>query len=203
LSLNPDLVPSETYNYETGFKARFKGGHSIDLALFYINVKDDIVQTQLPDNQSSYSNAGETRKKGLELSAQVQALKGLHFGGAYTYSDFTFAEFNEVINGTNFRRHQYALFTAYKHSSGFRARMETNTWGEYEVDNANSETYKGYSLITNALVGYEWKGLDMTLDAYNIFNTRYAVEVTKDSGGAARYRPGGPCTLMARISYKF
>ncbi len=213
LSLNPDLVPSKTYNYETGFKARFAGGHAIDLALFYINVKDDIVQTQLPDNQSSYSNAGETQKKGLELSAQVQALKGLHFGGAYTYSDFTFAEFNEVINGTNFRRdgnrlpyipmHQYSLFAAYRHSSGFRAKVETNTWGEYEVDNANSETYKGYSFISNVMMGYEWKGLDITLDAYNIFNTRYAVEVTKDSGGAAKYRPGGPCTWMARISYKF
>ena len=213
LSLNPDLVPSETYNYETGLKARFRGGHSIDLSLFYIHVKNDIVQTQLPVNQSSYSNAGETRKKGIELSTQVQALKGLYLGGAYTYSDFTFAEFNEVINGTNFRRdgnrlpyipmHQYSLFAAYKHSSGFRARVETNTWGEYEVDNANSETYEGYSLITNALVGYEWKGLDVSFDAYNIFNTRYAIEVTKDSGGAAKYRPGGPMTLMARISYKF
>jgi len=213
LNLNPDLVPSKTYNYETGCKARFQGGHSIDLALFYINVQDDIVQTQLPDNQTSYSNAGETRKKGLELSAQVQPWKGLHIGGAYTYSDFTFAQFNEVINGVNYKRdgnrlpyipvHQYALFASYKHSSGLRAKVETNTWGEYEVDNANSETYKGYSFITNALVGYEWKGLDVTFDAYNILNTRYAVEVTKDSGGVARYRPGGPLSLMARISYKF
>jgi len=122
-------------------------------------------------------------------------------------------EFNEVINGTNYRRdgnrlpyvpmHQYSLFAAYKHSSGLRFRVETKTWGEYEVDNANSETYKGYSFITNALVGYEWKGLDFTFDAYNIFNTLHAIEVTKDSGGTAKYRPGDPITLMARIGYKF
>jgi len=71
------------------------------------------------------------------------------------------------------------------------------------VDNANSEKYKGYSFITNALVGYQWKGFDLTFDACNIFNTRYAMEVTKESGGDAKYRPGGPLTLMARISYKF
>ena len=213
LNLNPDLVPSKTYNYETGLKARFEGGHSIDLSLFYITVTDDIVQTLLPNNESSYSNAGETKKKGVELAAKYQILKGLHIGGSYAYSDFTFVEFNEVINGQNFSRdgnrlpyipmHQYTLFMTYKHPSGLRFKVETSTWGEYEVDNANSETYKGYSFITNALVGYERNGLNVTVDAYNLFDTHHAIEVTKDSGGVDRYRPGAPFTLMARIAYKF
>ncbi|MGE5790024.1 MAG: TonB-dependent receptor [Syntrophaceae bacterium] len=213
LSENPNLVPSETTNYETGLKARFAGGHSVDLSLYYITVKDDIVQTKLPDNQSSYSNAGETEKKGIELAARLQALKGLYFGGSYTYSDYTFVEFNEVINGVNFNRngnrlpyvpmHQYSLFATYKHPSGLRFKVETNTWGTYEVDNANSETYDGYSFITNVFVGYERKGLDVAFDVYNVFDTRHAIEVTKDSGGAAKYRPGGPLTWMARVSYRF
>lgn len=213
LGLNPDLMPSKTYNYETGFKARFAGGHGIDLSVFYIQVEDDIVQTKLPNNESSYSNAGKTQKKGIELAAYVQPFKGLFFGGSYTYSDFTFVEFNEVINGVNFSRdgnrlpyipiHQYSLYAAYKHSSGLRFRLEANTWGEYEVDNANSEKYNGYSFVTNAVVGYEWRGLDLTFDAYNLFNSRYAMEVSKDSGGEAKYRPGGPLSLMARISYRF
>lgn len=213
LNLNPDLTPSKTYNYETGLKARSGKGHSIDLSLFYITVKDDIVQTILPGNQSSYSNAGETRKKGAELSAKIQVLKGLHIGGAYTYSDFTFTEFNEVINGKNFSRdgnrlpyipeHQYTLFAAYKHPSGFRFRAETNTWGRYEVDNANTETYKGYSFITNILAGYEVNGWGFSLGINNLFDTRHAIEVTKDSGGAAKYRPGAPWTWMATVEYKF
>ncbi len=213
LNLNPDLEPSKTYNYETGVKARFKGGHGFDLSFFYIQVKDDIIQTILPDNQSSYSNAGETRKKGIELSAYVQPVAGLTLGGAYTYSDFTFAQFSEVINGTTFNRdgnrlpyipiHQYSLFAGYRHSSGLRAKIETNSWGQYEVDNANSEKYQGYSFITNALIGYTWRGLDITVDAYNIFDKRHAIEVSKESGGQTKYRPGGPLTFMARISYRF
>mgnify|MGYP001177787768 CR=1 FL=1 len=213
LSLNPELVPSKTTNYETGFKVRSEKGHSIDLSLFYITVKDDIVQTMLPNNESSYANAGETEKKGVELSAKMQVLKDLYLGAAYAYSDFTFTEFNEVIGGTNFRRdgnrlpyvpmHQYTLFASYKHSSGLRFKVETNTWGSYEVDNANSETYKGYEFITNALVGYERNGLDISFDVYNIFDTRHAIEVTKDSGGAAKYRPGTPWTWMAKVAYKF
>ncbi len=213
LNLNPDLIPSKTYNYETGIKARSAGGHSIDLSLFFITVKDDIVQTMLPNNESSYSNAGETKKKGVELSAAMQLLKDLHIGGAYTYSDFTFAEFNEVINGQNFRRdgnrlpyiprHQFSLYTVYRHPSGFRFKVETNTWGEYDVDNANSETYEGYSFITNALIGYAKNGWDVSVDVYNIFAARHAIEVTKDSGGAAKYRPGAPTTWMARVGYTF
>jgi len=213
LSLNPELVPSKTTNYETGFKVRSEKGHSIDLSLFYITVKDDIVQTMLPNNESSYANAGETEKKGVELSAKMQMLKDLYLGAAYAYSDFTFSEFNEVISGTNFRRdgnrlpyvpmHQYTLFATYKHPSGLRFKVETSTWGSYEVDNANSETYKGYEFITNALVGYERNGLDVSFDVYNIFDTRHAIEVTRDSGGAAKYRPGAPWTWMAKVSYKF
>lgn len=213
LSENPDLAPSETINYETGLKARLDGGHAIDLSLYYITVTDDIVQTMLPGNQSSYTNAGETRKMGVELAASVQAWKGLHLGGAYAYSDYKFVEFNEVINGVNFSRdgnrmpyipmHQYSLFAKYKHPSGFRFKVETNTWGKYEVDNANSETYKGYAFITNALVGYELKGWDFAFDVYNLFDTHHAIEVTKDSGGATKYRPGGPTTVMARVGYKF
>lgn len=53
--------------------------------------------------------------------------------------------------------HQYSLFAYYKHPSGFKFKVDTNTWGEYNVDNANSEKYRGYEFLTNALVGYEKK----------------------------------------------
>lgn len=214
MSTNPDLTPLTVYNYETGLKARFKQGHSIDLSLFYMNVKDEIVQTVVA-GESSYSNAGESEKKGIELTGKFQLMKGLFAGGAYTYSDFKYKEFTEFIkgvpnsrNGNSFPyipRHQYSLFVFYKHPSGFKFKVDTNTWGKYYMDNANSEKYKGYKFLTNALIGYEKKNLDITLDAYNIFNKRYAMEVTKDSTKTDPYlyRPGAPFSLMARITYKF
>lgn len=213
ISANPDLDPLKAYNYETGLKARFEGGHSLDLSLFYMTVKDETVQTILPGRISSYSNAGESRKRGVELSGKVQPLKGIFLGGSYTYSDFRFEEFTEPIGGINYERsgnripyipmHQYSLFAYYRHPSGFKFKVDTNTWGEYYVDNANSEKYKGYEFITNALIGYEKKNLDVTLNAYNIFDKRYAMEVTKEAGGDNRYRPGAQMTWMAKITYSF
>lgn len=154
LSINPDLDPLTVLNYETGLKARFNGGHSLDLSLFYMTVKDEIVQTIEPGNISTYSNAGETTKKGIEFTGKVQALKGLFVGGSYTYSDFKYEDFTEPIRGVNYDRsgnrlpyipmHQYSLFVLYKHPAGLKFKLDTNTWGEYYVDNANSEKYKGY-----------------------------------------------------------
>lgn len=214
MSVNPDLKPLTVLNYETGLKARFAGGHSLDLAVFHMKVKDEIVQTVV-GGESTYSNAGRSEKNGLELSGKYQLFKGMFVGGSYTYSDFTFREFTEWISGTAYDRggnsfpfiprHQYSMFLYFKHPSGFKFRVETNTWGEYYMDNANSEKYKGYKFLTNALVGYEKNNLDITLDAYNLFDKRYAMEVTKDStkSDPYLYRPGAPLNIMARVTYKF
>jgi len=214
MSTNPDLKPLTVYNYETGLKARFAGGHSIDAAVFYMKVKDEVVQT-IVGGQSAYSNAGESEKKGIELTGKLQVMKGLFAGGTYTYSDFRYNEFTEWISGVPYNRdgnrfpyipkHQYSLFAYYKHPSGLKFKVDTNTWGAYYMDNANSEKYKGYQFLTNALIGYEKKNLDIALDAYNIFDKRYAMEVTKDPTKKDPYlfRPGAPLSVMARITYRF
>jgi len=211
MSVNPRLTPMKVYNYETGLKARFKGGHSIDLSAFYMNVKDEIVQT-LDNGSSSYSNAGKSEKKGIELNGKYQIVKGLFAGGSYTYSDFRFKEFTEIIGKAGFDRsgnafpyipkHQYSAYLYFKDPSGLRFRLDTNTWGQYFVDNANSERFEGYKFVTNALVAFEKKNLDVTLNVLNIFDKRYAMEVTKDNN-VLKFRPGDPLTLTARATWKF
>jgi iron complex outermembrane receptor protein len=99
-------------------------------------------------------------------------------------------------------RHQYSLYAFYRHPRGFKARLETYSWGKYYVDNANSETYHGYDFLTNLTVGYENKHWDVVFDVSNIFDQKYAMEVTKDTS-VTRYRPGAPLTCFGRITYKF
>ncbi|MBT0664252.1 TonB-dependent receptor [Geobacter pelophilus] len=211
LSDNPNLDPATTINYEVGAKSRFSGGHSIDLSLFYMDVSDEIVQTYLVGGATTYSNAGSTIKKGIELSGKYQALTSLYLGGTYTYSDFSYDSFQEPVQGQLLNRsgnrlpyipeHQYNLYAFYKHPSGFKAKLDTYSWGSYFVDNANSEKYDGYEFLTNLLVGYEDKHWDITFDVNNLFDKHYAMEVTKDT--ATRYRPGAPITYFGKISYKF
>ena len=213
LTTNQDLDPVKTINYETGAHARFGDGHSIDLSLFYMDVTDEVVLTYLPGGETSYSNAGSTSKKGVELTAKYHVLQGLYLGGTYTYSDFRFDKFQEPISGNTFNRngnrlpyvpeHQYNFYAFYKHPSGLKAKLDTYSWGEYFVDNANSGKYHGYDFLTNAMVGYEDKHWNITFDVTNVFDKHYAMEVTKDSTGTERYRPGAPISFFGKIAYNF
>jgi len=217
---NRDLDPAVTVNYETGVKGGTTAGDSLDLALFYMQVKDEIIQTVELGGVSTYSNAGETEKQGLELAAQTRSLAGLRLGGTYTYSDFSFVDFSEPVNSgfptfttTNVSRngnqlpyiprHQYSLFASYRHRVGFKSRIETNTWGSYYIDNANSEKYSGYEFLTNLMVGWEFGRWDLVVDVANLFDKHYAMEVAKGTTGDATYRPGAPRSVFAKVTYKF
>ena len=211
---NPDLKPLTAYNYETGLKARFEKGHNVDLSVFRIDVKDEIVQTALPGNQTTYSNAGKTEKTGVEAAGSFIPVKGAEIGGSYTYSHFKYKDFTEPVSGTNYDRsgswlpyvpwHQYSIFGMYRHASGFKVRLDTNTWGRYYIDNANSALYDGYQFVTNGLIGYEKDGLNVSFDVYNIFDKRYAMEVTKEATSTTeKYRPGAPRSWLVRMSYAF
>lgn len=213
LEKNRTLDPVKTVNYEGGARARFAGGHSIDLSLFYMDVTDEVVLSYLAGGDTTYNNAGSTIKKGLELAGRYQILDGLFLGGSYTYSDFRFGTFQEALSGTTYNRngnhlpyvpeHQYNLFAHYKHPLGFKAKLESYSWGEYYVDNANSSKYQGYDFLTNLMVGYENRNWDFTVDINNLFDKHYAMEVTKDSTGAERFRPGAPLSFFAKAAYKF
>ena len=222
LNENNALDPSETINYEVGLKVRAPQGHRLDLALFYQRVDDEIVLTVLEDNQTSYSNAGTTDKYGVELAGELALPYGFTTGGTYTYSDFSYDEFIEPIyefdpsvrrvvlveydrSGNQLPyipKHQFDWFLSYRHASGAKARFDTASWGEYYVDNANSEKYKGYDLISNLMLGWEKGPWDLVFNVSNLFDKDYAMEVTK-SGGDLKFRPGAPRTVFAKLSYQF
>lgn len=213
LSTNQNLDPVKTINYETGARARFAGGHSIDLSLFYMDVTDEVVLSYLTGGETTYNNAGSTTKKGVELAAKFQLIQGLFLGGTYTYSDFRFDKFDEPINGKLINRngnhlpyvpeHQYNFYAFYKHPLGFKVKLDTYNWGDYFVDNANSGKYNGYDFLTNIMVGFEDSHWDITFDVNNVFDKHFAMEVTKDSSGTERYRPGAPVSFFGKIAYKF
>ncbi len=215
LGTNTDLKPQEAINYEVGLKGRFSGGHSLDVALFYTSIEDEIIKLMDEAGVTLYDNAGETLHQGIELSGKVQVLSGLYLGVSYSYSDFTFEEFEEMKSErgsvTSYSRngnrmplvpeHQYSVFLDYVHSSGVNARLNTNTWEKYYVDAANSETYEGFTVV-NARLGYDWNYARLFIVLDNIFDEEYAAKVTK-SYGTTRYTPAAPRTWMAGISYKF
>jgi iron complex outermembrane receptor protein len=212
LTLNPDLKLTKVQNYEIGIKSRWKSV-TFDTSIYYSPVLEEVVQVIQPFGETEYVNAGETEKKGVEMALTWMPITGFSLGGSYTYSDYTYKEFSEPVFGHNIDRSgnalpyipkkYYSLFAAYIHRSGVYLRATANTWGEYWMDNANTEKYQGYDLVTDLTVGWQNRRFEVALIMQNIFDQRYAVEAQKDLYGGLRYSPAAPRSILARFAVKF
>ncbi len=213
---NPNLDAATATNMEVGLKARAKDW-SLDLSVYRTTVSDEIVSVLQPSGQSEFQNAGETLKKGLELSGKVALGRYFWLGANYAYSDYRFEDFKELVrtgatlnavdrsgNQTPFvPNHQFSLSLDYDHPSGFKARLQTDSWGSYYMDNANTEKYDGYDFLTSLMVGYETGPHAISLNVDNLFDKRYATEVKKDTSGNKTYYAGAPRAAMLTYTYRF
>jgi iron complex outermembrane receptor protein len=212
LTLNPDLELTEVRNYEVGLKARWRPV-TFDASVYVSPVTDEVVQVIEGWGETRYVNAGGTEKKGVELALTWSPTDSLSLGGSYTYSDYTYTEFSEPAYGQNIDRagnrlpyipeHYHSLFAAYIHRSGIYGRVTANTWGEYWMDNANTETYEGYDLATDLTLGWQNRRYEAAVIIQNLFDQRYAVEAQKDLYGGLRYSPTAPRSFLARFAVTF
>lgn len=208
---NADLKAPRSRNYEIGLKGRMKNW-SFDTAYYVNPVEDQIVRYKL-GNQNVVVNAGKTDRKGFEFSGSYHLAQGLKVGAAYSWTEYRYDDFMELVNNVNVNRagkrvpnvpeNQYSLFVDYRHPSGFVARVQSTTWGSYYVDNANSAQYNDYELVTSLMLGYRKAPHALTLNVDNLFDKRYAMEVTKDVTGKIGYYAGAPRTAMLSYQYSF
>ncbi|AXH12236.1 TonB-dependent receptor [Halarcobacter bivalviorum] len=207
-----DLEKTNSINYEIGLKSRTKT-YAYDMALYQNNVEDEIIQVKNANGDTIYSNAGETKKIGFEVSGIYNINKYISFGANYAYSKFKFKTFEEQVRGTTESRdgnilpyipkHQYSLFTTLNLDNGLKARLSTKTWGSYYMDNANTEKYEGYKFVTDLMLGYEKKDHSLQLNIKNLTNKYYAMEASKDVYGNETYKAAAPRSFMITYVYKF
>ena len=214
VSTNPSLEAPIARNYELGLKAR-SANWSLDTSVYVNPVEKDIVQ-QNNGGVTTYLNAGKTDKKRNELAVRYALGQHWEVGGYYSYTRYRYKEFTEPVrkgmstvnedrsgNALPFvPREQYGLFVGWK-KGGWRARVAANTWGEYWMDNANTQKYEGWEWVVNASLGYQYQQHSLTLNADNLFDKRYAAEAKKDTSGKVTYTVGAPRALMLTYRYDF
>lgn len=214
ISTNPALDAPLSRNYEIGLKGR-AADWSFDTS-FYLNPVDKDIVQQSNGGVTTYLNAGRTDKKGFEFAGRYQLARHWEVGGYYGYADYRYDRFSEPVrvgSGTVnmdrsgkalpfVPRHQYGLFAAWKRGP-WRARVAANTWGEYWMDNANTEKYEGWAWVTNLSLGYQWGPHSLTLNADNVFDKHYAAEAKKDTTGKVLYTTAAPRSLLLTYRYDF
>ncbi len=213
---NPQLDAATARNIEMGLKGRTRNW-SMDLSVYRTRVSDEIVSVLNPDLTTGYQNAGETLKKGFEISSRYDIDEHFWLEGGFAFSDYTFTEFDELVrtgptltpmdrSGNQLPyvpRQQYSLALGYSHPMGFKAVLRSRSWGSYYMDNANTDTYEGYEFLTNLMLGYSRGSHTLKLNVENLFDKRYAVEAKKSTSGVNSYAAGAPRTAMLSYAYSF
>ncbi|MBF0188256.1 MAG: TonB-dependent receptor [Magnetococcales bacterium] len=209
---NTNLDVATSRNYEVGIKGR-GDRWSMDLSVYLNPIENEIISTVSGSGATVYSNAGKTDKRGLEITLGYSFPFGVELGGTYAYSDYTFDSFQEVVNNVAVSRagnampfvprHQSSLSIGFDDDSGLKARVQSDFWGEYQMDNANSEIYEGYNFLTSVMLAYEKGPHTVMVNVDNATDLRYATEVKKSTRGTKSYYAGSPMSGMLTYTYAF
>ena len=98
---NLTIRPSTSTNIEVGSKMILSDTARMNVALFDISTENEIVVNQLSGATASYQNAGKTKRRGIELSAEALLPNNFSVYGAYTMLDASFSTGFNSTSGTN------------------------------------------------------------------------------------------------------
>jgi len=102
--LNFALKPSNSLHREIGIKALTGERGHVNLALFRIDTKDEIVVNSAAGGRTDFKNAAGTRRKGMELAWQQQYAQGFESTLAWTLLDAQFRQSFTSGSGSHSRR---------------------------------------------------------------------------------------------------
>jgi iron complex outermembrane receptor protein len=200
---NTGLKPQQAWNYEIGTRGSAGRRVAYTLAVFQADVRDALIPYEIAAPRFYYRNAGSTRHRGVELSADLTVTSGVSLNAAWTYSDYRYRryEFTDTIPHVLDGR---ALPGIPKHWLNLAARLQPATfrgaWGEvqqtyssgYLVSDTSSTTTSPWS-ATNVRVGWDGKAGGMRLAPFlginNAFNHQYVSSVVINAARGRFYEP--------------
>jgi iron complex outermembrane receptor protein len=197
---NPDIDSQSATNFEIGLKGHASGRLRYDLAVFHIDVQDEIVPFELEGSgQAFYRNAGRSTHDGLEALLVLELLPGLTGSAAYTWSDFTFDTFREpggVIHDGNripgIPEHLFNIALDWAHATGFYAGWDLLYAGHFYADNANAVKTGDY-LVSNFRGGYRWQwdrwNCELFAGVNNLLDEDYMSNIRLNAAFGRYYEP--------------
>ncbi|MEJ8757229.1 TonB-dependent receptor [Pontibacter sp. H259] len=206
----PTLKPANYKNYELGGWVSFAQTKGyLDVSVYQLDGKNEIVSVKLQDGSYENQNAGRTRHRGIEYTLKYAPVESINLRFSGTNAQHDYIEFTE--KGVEFSGREMATAPRFISNTevcfkpatikGLRLGLEWQHMGKYYMDAANTEKYKGYDLL-NARIGYTISGLELWTNILNLTNELYATTVDKNAWGKS-YRQGAPRTIHAGIGYTF
>jgi len=213
-SLNPLLDPVHSRTYELGGRgtvpaARGAGTLRYDAALYWIEVRDDIIPW---DSGGYFFTAGRTRRRGLELGLEWSPLRPLALGGALTLSDNEYVRYvrdNFVLDGRSVAglpAKQFAGSARWTLRGGLALEGNVESVDGYFADDANSAGTQPYTLlgatvsVTRAIGAIR---LHAFVAGQNLADQAHVASVFINGVGGRFFEPGLPRSVSAGLSARW
>ena len=203
----------KSWLYELGVKSYlFDRRLMLNLAGFYTSID----QEQLPlfktgTTQGYLANAGKSHRTGVEMEGQYLLAEAWTLRGSGSWIDARFDEYQDTNNGIDYSgdrvfcipEYTYSLALDYRDRIGddwaVFGRAGVSGFGPQYFDNANTVKQEAYQLVDLRL-GFQWKDLECSFWAKNVFD-RYYVVFENTTAGCAE--DGRPRTLGVSLDYTF
>ncbi|MFW2133423.1 TonB-dependent receptor family protein [Ectothiorhodospira haloalkaliphila] len=198
--LNPDLEPERARSLELGAKGFWGDTGRYELAVFTMQVRDEIVNYQSDSERDYYENSGRSRRHGLEAGASWHPVEPLRLTLAYTLSHYRFREFRdesgEDFSGKAFPgvpRQQLFAELDWQGPEGRFVTVDMLAVDRLYADNANTERVSGH-VLTNLRLGRAWETGNTRVVPYlsvnNLFDQDYQSNIRINALGGRYYEPG-------------
>jgi iron complex outermembrane recepter protein len=210
---NPDLTPQKSRNFELGYKGILSKKLRLDIALFTIEVQDEIVPYQIAGQtgRTFFRNAGLSNRKGIETGITYKVFNGLTAYLNYTFSDFKYKEYQTTAGKFDgnalpgIPKHNIYSEFRYFNSKGFFSILQLRRINEFYVDDANTMRNDGF-MTANLKLGYRKQMTHLTLEPFvginNLTNTVYNANVQINATANRYFEPASGSFLFGGISVR-
>jgi iron complex outermembrane receptor protein len=202
----------EAWNYELGIKGIVNPRFNYALAVFHIDVDDEIINVVNIGGQAFFNNADTTRN-GVEATVSFIPVTGVNMLMSYTYSDFTFDNFPASVCTTcggnelpGLPEHNFYTELAYTHPSGFFSSIDFQYVSNMYVDNANTAQNRPFG-VSNLRAGYIKTMGDLEISPYmginNLFDEEYVGNVRINAFGGRYFEPAPEFNVYAGLNIRY
>jgi len=210
--LNKNLKPQTATSHEIGLKGLINNKHQYDIAIFKINIDDEIIGLEDINGLDVFVNAGESTREGAELSINFQLSKNLSADIAYSYADYRFNKFIDN-NGNDHSGKpapgipQETLFIElnYTNDNGYFASIDALYTDKFSLRNNNS-VIANSSFVSNLRLGYTLKKNDWIVEPFlaitNLGNEAYLSNARTNAWGGRYYESAPDRSVYAGMSIR-
>lgn len=192
--LNTELSPSQYRQTEWGLKFNSVGRFSSQLAMFDIQSEDDIVIDQSNDGRTTYRNAGETERQGIEWQLNVQLTEQLDSFVSYSYIDANYQ--GGLYNGNQLpgvADSQWFTRLTWHPTQATQVQLLGQYRGETYADDSN--TVKAPSYVKwDLAIAQQWQIAENEFEAWlrvdNLLDRNYVGAVVVNQGSGRSFEPG-------------